>query len=168
MGQGQPLFLFGSSAEEWVVKASLTDRDIVDVELGYPASITFDAYPGVEFQAIVSEVGKAADPYTGTFEVELSVQPLDYQLVSGFIANVIILSSVSEKCLQIPIDALVEADGNSAFVFVYLDGKVEKRRVKTSGLADQICILEGVGKGEHVVIEGAQYLKDRDEVIISK
>ncbi len=168
VGQGQPLFLFGSSAEEWVVKASLTDRDIVDVELGYSGSIMFDAYPDVEFQAIVSEVGKAADPYTGTFEVELSVKSLDYQLVSGFIANVIILPPVSEKCLQIPIDALVEAEGNIGFIFVYFDGKVEKRRVKTSGLADQICIQEGVEKGEQVVIEGAQYLKDRDEVIIRK
>ena len=168
VGQGQPLFLFGSSAEEWVVKASLTDRDIVHVELGYPAIITFDAFPTVEFQAIVSEVGKAADPYTGTFEVELSLLPSDYQLVSGFIARTAILPPDAETSLQVPIDALVEAEGNTCFVFVYLDGMAEKRQVKTSGPRDQISLLEGVVEGEQIVVEGAQYLKDGDEVIISK
>ncbi|MBL7137152.1 MAG: efflux RND transporter periplasmic adaptor subunit [Bacteroidales bacterium] len=41
VGQGQPVFLFGSSEEEWVVKASLTDRDVVKIDLGDPAMVQF-------------------------------------------------------------------------------------------------------------------------------
>ncbi|NQV02776.1 MAG: efflux RND transporter periplasmic adaptor subunit [Bacteroidia bacterium] len=166
VGQGQPVFLFGSSEEEWVVKAGLTDRDVVNINLGDPAVARFDAYPDVDFQAVVSEIGKAADPYTGTYEVELSVKATQYQLASGFVARVKILAPQPVMCLQIPIDALVEAKGNVAYIFIAVEDHVEKRRILTSNINGMICVTEGLEAGEIVVTEGAHYLKDKDEILI--
>ncbi len=166
VGPGQPVFLFGSSEDEWVVKANLTDRDIIKVDLGDPATVRFDAYPGIDFNAIVSEIGKAADPYTGTYEVELTVDPQDYPLASGFIASVEIFAPQPTMCLQIPIDALVEAQGDEGYVFIAKGNLAEKRQIKTHNIQGMICIKEGVEEGELVIVEGANYLKNNDEILI--
>jgi RND family efflux transporter MFP subunit len=166
VGPGQPVLIFGSSEDEWVVKSNLTDRDIVTVDLGDPATVRFDAYPGIDFKAFVSEIGKAADPYTGTYEVELTVEAKDYPLVSGFIARAEIFTPQAELCLQVPIDALVEAQGDVGYVFIAKGNLAEKRQIKTSQIQGMICIKEGVGEGELVVVEGSNYLKDNDEILI--
>ncbi len=166
VGPGQPVFLFGSSDDEWVVKANLTDKDMVTIDLGDPATVWFDAYPGINFQAIASEIGKAADPYTGTYEVELTVDPQDYLLASGFIARVEIFAPQPTMCLQIPIDALVEAQGDGGFIFIAKGDRAEKRQIKTYNIQEMICIKEGLEEGELVIIEGSNYLKDNDEILI--
>ncbi|MFC2102313.1 efflux RND transporter periplasmic adaptor subunit [Bacteroidota bacterium] len=163
---GQPVFLFGSSGDEWIVKANLTDRDIVKIDLGYPATVWFDAYPDIDFQAVVSEIGKAADPYTGSYEVELSLKPNTYSLASGFVARAEISNPQPKLALQVPIDALVEASGDMAYVFVAHDTLAEKRQVRTQNIDGSICIADGIKEGEWVVVEGSNYLKDNNEIVI--
>ncbi|MBE0646663.1 MAG: efflux RND transporter periplasmic adaptor subunit [Bacteroidales bacterium] len=166
VGPGQPIFLFGSSGDEWVVKASLTDRDVVKIELGDPAVIHFDAFPDVDFQSVVSEIGRAADPYTGTYEVKLSLTPQKYPLASGFVARVEIYTPQPVLCLQIPIEALVEAQGDVGYIFIARDNRAEKRQIRISNTNGIICIQEGVEEGELIITEGANYLKESDEIVI--
>ena len=59
-----------------------------------------------------------------------------------------------------PVDA-VRPDGTEALVFVYAEGKVERRRVtlgKTLGAERQV--LSGVRPGERVVLSPPDSLKD--------
>lgn len=164
---GQPVFLFGSTDDDWVVNVNLTDRDIVQVNLGDRASIGFDAYPGVGFDARVTQIGKAADPYTGTYEVELTVIPGKYELASGFIAKADIVPPVTDSCLLIPIDVLVEAEGHEGKLFVVKDSVASMRKVSIRQIAGMICITAGLEPGEQVVLEGAQYLDDGEKVHIA-
>lgn len=163
---GQPVFLFGTSGEDWVVKVGLPDRDIVRVSLNDRARIRFDAYPGQPFEAVVTQLGQAADPYTGTYEVELTLQHTPLELVSGFMANAEILPPQSDSCLQVPIDALVEAGEHLGIVFVVTGPVVHKRTVTIAGVSENLCIMEGLTPGELVVTEGAPYLNDGDSVIV--
>ena len=73
-GPGYPVFLFGSTAGNWIVRINVTDRDRVRLHAGDTAVIRLDAFPGESFPAEVSELANAADPYTGTFEVELMLK----------------------------------------------------------------------------------------------
>jgi multidrug efflux pump subunit AcrA (membrane-fusion protein) len=60
----------------------------------------------------------------------------------------------------VPVDA-VRPDGTEALVFVYAEGKVERRRVtlgQTRGAERQV--LSGVRPGERVVLSPPDSLKD--------
>jgi RND family efflux transporter MFP subunit len=164
VGSGHPVFLFGSTDAGWVVRASLTDREIIRVNPGDPARIFFDAYPGDSIPGRVSEVGKAADPYTGTYEVELTVEPGNRELASGFMANVEILPPQADSCLLIPVDVLVEAENHKGTVFVVTDSIARIRSISLRHIGCMICVTGGLAPGERVVLEGAQYLDDGDKV----
>jgi RND family efflux transporter MFP subunit len=61
---GSSVFLFagGGAGEGWVVRTGIADRDMVKLKIGDRAKMTFDAYPGVSFPAVVTEIAAAADP----------------------------------------------------------------------------------------------------------
>ncbi len=163
---GQPVILFGSYEGGWIVRVSLTDRDMVRVQPGHPAELCFDAYPSAKFTAYVTEIGKAADPYTGTFEAELTLNAGKYALASGFVARVNILPPPSDSCLMVPVDALVEAEGNTGYLFVVTDSIAKKRKVSINRVADFVCITEGLFPEEKIVVEGAGFLSDGEKIAI--
>ena len=85
---GQPVVVLGSTASGWVVRVGLADRDVVRMELGAAASVTFDAFPGRSFPGKVTRIGAAADRQTGTFEVEIAVEPQGARFARGLVAKV--------------------------------------------------------------------------------
>ena len=62
---------FGSDNNALVLKANVTDKDIVHLQIGNKATVQFDAYPGQLFKGTISEIAGISDPYTGTFEIEI-------------------------------------------------------------------------------------------------
>ncbi len=166
VSQGQPVFLFASTGSDWVLRVSLTDVDILRVSNGYPARVSFDAYPGITFPARVTETGKTADPYTGTFEAELSLEPGGRELVSGLIARADILPPLTDRCLMLPVDVLVDADGLTGWLFVANDSVAMKRKVSIRRVDAMICVTDGLKEGERVVVEGAHYLRNGDRIQI--
>src|SRR4030042_3522726 len=79
---GYPVLLFGSTREKWVVRTNVSDKDMISIQIGDSAKITLDPYPGLLFPGIVSEIAGMADPYTGTYEVEIMLlKPMDKKIV---------------------------------------------------------------------------------------
>jgi membrane fusion protein, multidrug efflux system len=171
IGAGMPLFFFGSSGKDWIIRIGVTDRDIIRLQLGDSASVSFDAYPDKNFPARVSEIAEAADPRTGTFEIELVVTSIQQKLISGFVGQVQIFPS-DQKCYHIiPIEALVEGDGRNGYVFTqrHNSEKVEKLPVKIVFLInDQVAIETGLENISEVITEGAAYLGEGSVVGVLK
>ncbi len=167
VGAGMPVFFFASTEKDWIVRVGISDSDLVRVKLGDPAKVSFDAYPDVDFQALVSEIVELADPLTGTYELELKVRSGDKRLASGFVAKVEIFPFSKKDYFIIPVEALVEADGNRAYVYA-LDSDLAKARrlsVKIGFLFDdKVAIESGLEKLAFVISEGAPYLSDGAEV----
>lgn len=165
---GYPVFLFGASGKYWKVKTGLSDRDIVKVSPGDSATVTFDAYPSVKFMAVIGETGAMADPYTGTYETELLLEPGNYRLASGFIASVDILPSLKKTFATIPLGSITEADGLIGYVFAMTDsGTVTKIKVNIQGMPGETAAVTGIPENvRDVVIEGAAYLKDGMKVVV--
>ena len=84
---GQPLLRVGMTSRGWVVKAALTDRDVVRVRADDEATVFLDAYPTHELPGRVTKIAAAADPATGTYEMEVLVEPGEVRLVSGLVAR---------------------------------------------------------------------------------
>jgi RND family efflux transporter MFP subunit len=161
---GQPVLVVGATGEGWVVRTALADRDAVRVNLGDEATVVFDAFPGRRFAGRVTRIGSSADPYTGTFEVEIEVVPDGARFARGLVAKVeLALGSGEGSQTVVPVTALVEANGPAAIVYV-LDpaAGVARRRNVTVGpiTGEQVVVVAGLDPGEQVVTDGAAWLTD--------
>lgn len=166
VGAGQPVFLFASTESAWVVRVNLTDRDIISVQLDDSASVSFDAYPGQTFACHVSETGNAADPYTGTYEVELHMDELSESMVSGFITRVDIFPVKSvKKMIVIPVEALIEGKGMSGSCYVIRDGNAVREAIGIHTITDTgIVVSSGLEDGDEIIIEGGEYIREGIDV----
>ena len=168
---GQPVLVVGGNGRGWIVRTALADRDIVRVRSGDRVELSFDAWPGRAFAAAVSNISSAADPATGTFPLEIRVEPDGERFVQGLVAK---LSFTPRDARQaavpvVPLPALLEANGDQAFVFVVdvAARRVRRVAVHIGRLADaRVEILDGVKAGEQVVVDGAAFLADGDPVRI--
>jgi RND family efflux transporter MFP subunit len=158
---GMPIFFFASTTGDWIVRAGVSDRDLVRLRLDDPAMVRFDAYPEEKFQAAVSEIVESADPMTGTYEVELKVEAENKKLVSGFVAQVDISPTEKKTYAVIPVQAMVDAEGRKAFVFTVDESTNRAKRIPmTIGFLfeDKVAVASGLEGISHVVTEGAPYL----------
>ncbi|NTX15702.1 efflux RND transporter periplasmic adaptor subunit [Myxococcus sp. CA051A] len=186
---GQALFQFASADGGWVVRVGLTDRDVVRVREGDAAEVSLDAYPGRTFQARVSEIASAATPGLGTAEVELELRlPKEVparvagaderggaepspRLLSGLSAKARVLPSERQTVRFIPVEALLEGDGDVASVFIVNpDGRSARRqRVRVAFLSSEdgrAALSEGPDVGAHVVTDGVAFLRDGQAVAV--
>lgn len=165
VGPGNPVFLFGSKDKAQVIKVNVTDKDIIHIELGNPAGIQFDAYPQVTFKGAVRQKASMADPYTGTYEVEVEVQPEGKKLYSGFIGQVRIQTDAEQQLVAIPVEALLKADGSVGEVFVVEDSLAKRTRVSIFKMEGQdLLISKGLLPGDRVITSGASFLNDDEPV----
>jgi RND family efflux transporter MFP subunit len=168
---GQPVILFGSSGEEWILRAAVNDRELIRLRIGDPARVTFDAYPDVEFSGRLSEVAESADPMSGSYEVELVVEPGGHRLISGFVADIDIFPTTGGEHRVIPIDALVEADGDRGTVYT-VDREAGRARavhiVIDHMFNGRVAVSSGLENVREVVTDGAAYLADSSLVSIAE
>jgi multidrug efflux system membrane fusion protein len=169
IGPGYPVFLFGSGKSDWVLRTSLSDRDIVKISYNDTAFISYDAFPNKTFKAIVSEKANASDPYTGTFEVELKLLDRNTQFVNGLVGKAKIVPAEKTKCKVLPISAIHEADGDAAYVFIAKNNDFEKRKIKIIKIFNESVLIEdGITKQEQVITDGADYLEEGSKISIVK
>jgi RND family efflux transporter MFP subunit len=166
---GQTVIVLGDTSGGWIVSATLTDRDIVRVRPGDTAQVTLDAYPGRVFPATVTELASAADPATGTYEMKLAVAPDGERFVQGLVAKVELASAAGSSVPVVPVQALLEADGAEAIVYVVArrdEVEVAERVAVQLGrlVGERVEVLGGLAGGERVVTEGASYLRDGQAV----
>ena len=169
VGPGTPVVLFGSTAGLWRVRAGVADRDVIRLSPGDSAQVAFDAYPGRYFPGRVVEIGGAADPLSGVYEVGLAISDEGAKLVSGFVARVDIYPSMCEPMAVIPVEALVETDAEEGYVYVPDEsGAAATKLPVTLGciLGDRIAVLSGLEGADRVITDGAAYLTDRAAIRI--
>jgi len=176
VSNGKPVFLFAARTSGWVLRAGVTDKDIVRLRLQDHAEVTFDAYPGEIFQAELSELAGRADA-SQTFEIELRVSAKPEQpLLAGFVGHAVIMPAQTRPAVLLPVGAMVRTynkqpaaqsahQGARAEVEVFVvqnnDGEYQAQLRRLPLLAldhDQLVITGGLQDGEQVVVAGASYL----------
>lgn len=167
-GPGTPvLVLFETGADDWVVKINVSDRDWARLGVGMAARVEMDAYEGVVFSGKVSDLAPAADPVSGLYPVEVRVAPQGKRFAPGLFAEVDITPSQSRSYQIVPIEAIVEGDGKTAFVFTVLpDGEsVRKVPVQVAYVeGDKVLITSGLEGVAEVVTAGAPYLSEKKKI----
>lgn len=168
-GAGVAIVVLRTERRGVVLRAGLADRDAMRVRVGDRARITLDALPGQVLTGRVTQVAASASPKTGTFEVEVTLAGARSSLPSGLIAQAEIAVAASSTYPMLPLEALVEAGGDSAVVFVVAaqSDTAERRVVRLAQVGTwQVAVSSGIAAGERVVVRGGAFLLHGSRVAI--
>lgn len=168
---GTPIFRLASDeGRGFVMKIGVADRDVIRIKMNDSAQVYFDAYPGESFKAYVSEIAEAADPMTGTYEIELQVNPGKTILKNGFVGKVELFPTNEEPYIRISLDALVEGAEEWANVYVPDASTQVARQVKVRPkfIGDGFFTVEpeALEGFSQVITQGSAYLQNGDSIRI--
>ncbi len=166
-GPGHPVILFGSTNKNWIIKTAITGKDAIKLTINDSSVIQFDAFPQQIFNGYVSLIPSSTDPYTNTLNVEVTLSHSPPSFISGLIATIDIYPSTRENYLTIPIDAMIEATGNTGYVYKVVNQKPVKRNVKVAEIkGEQIFITTGLNEGDEIITAGSHYIDAKKEIKI--
>jgi membrane fusion protein, multidrug efflux system len=169
---GAPILFMSavSTNSKWILKAGISDREWATIKQGDNATVTIDAFPGKTFNGIVSKKALAADAASGSFQIEVQVNPIGVQPAIGMFAKASIAGTVASNGFSIPYEALLEANGKTGFVFVTNDQKTVTRvTVAISSITNNtVYVAEGLQGYNYVVIAGSPYLSDNATIQVTK
>jgi RND family efflux transporter MFP subunit len=154
----------------------------VDVNESYIARVTpdmavnavLDAYPDWNIPSKVRTVIPTADRQKATVKVRISFDQLDPRILPDMGVKVTFLGAESKASTAGAVKALVpqaavRKDSGSDIVYLYRDGRVERRAVRLGGQrGDEQEILAGLAGGDQVVISGFDGLQDGHRVEIKR
>lgn len=164
---GQPILALSREGEGYVVKAALSDREIVQSAIGDVAQVELDAFPGQAFSARLTEVASAADEKTGMFDIEAQLDVSPANLKSGLVARLKWQpqSLDGTELAYVPFAAIVEGNGGEAFVYELVEGRAVKRAVQIAFIdRERVALRAGIAPGATVIAEGAQFVADGSAV----
>jgi RND family efflux transporter MFP subunit len=167
---GTPIIVLGAHDQGFVVRAGLSDREIVQVKLGDHAQVRLDALPDQAIDARITEIGSAADPASGMFMIEATLNAPGVPLKSGLVAKIRIApaAAAASTRVYVPVSAIVEGDGSKASVYVLQQDHVRRRAVDVAFIEnDAVALNSGVSQGEQVVTDGSLYLPDGEQVALA-
>jgi len=142
------------------VMLDVVEKDVPLVQIGQPAELRADAYPGRIFRGKVTRVVQALDRNTRTMTVEVDLPNPDRALKGGMFARVELLVGVHANALQIPIDAVTRLESDQ-YVYIVEDGKARRVPVvlgiQSNGLIE---ITKGLTGTEPVIVSGKDLVTD--------
>ncbi len=143
------------------VNAQVFQNDLAQVQLGAPASITADTYPGRTFTGRVDFIYPDVDMTTRTARVRIVLQNREPPLSPGMFVKVSLKSPMGEQ-LVIPASGVLQS-GTRQIAFVDRgDGYLEPREVELgTRVGDDFIVLKGLRAGEQIVTS-ANFLIDSE------
>jgi RND family efflux transporter MFP subunit len=176
------------SAQQKVVR--LLDDSSVEMVVNIPesligsakyirtVSVVFDTLPDTAITATIKEIGTEASQSTRTFPVTLSMeQPADFKILAGMAGKTVAIAADfpdtnGTTALEIPLSATFSSgDDGKTWVWIVDPEKeiVHKKEVTMGELTDNgITILAGLTPGDILVTAGVHYLKEGQQVLLSK
>lgn len=162
---GRPVLRVSGRSRGAVVRVALTDRDVLRLRIGDPATVRLDARPEEELRATVTQIATAANPATGTFDAEVRLEAGE-GLLSGLTAKVVITHDEPDL-VSVPAAALVDGHGDRAAVFVVEGDRARKVPVRVAFLdGARAALCTPLAGHRDVVTSGAMRLEDGAAVVV--
>jgi RND family efflux transporter MFP subunit len=148
------------------IEVDVNESYIARVKPGQPTTAVLNAYPDWQIPAKVRTVIPTADRQKATVKVRVAFDRLDPRILPDMGVKVAFLGeepgarAAGATGVLVPRKAVRE-EGGSQVVFVYRDGRVERRAVRlgqTRGTDQEV--VAGLSDGEQVVVQGLEGLRD--------
>jgi len=150
------------------VVANIVEKDLRLMNVGDPAKVEVDAYPGEIFKGRIARVSPILDPATRTAAMEVEVPNTGFRLKPGMYAKVNLQVEGRDNVLIVPKVALIDSEGQRGIYQPNGDNRAQFKPVKV-GIedTDRAEILEGLTEGETVVSTGAGALRRNDQLLVA-
>lgn len=169
-GPGTPIFYLTSNRQsDWVVRVGVSDKDWARLKVGDKANVSLDAYPTETFTGAVTKLAPAADPMNKLYEIEVRLNPNGKRFASGLFAKVELKPVQNRNYTLLPIEAIVEGNGQDAFVYVLDESRKKVKRLPIRiGFVDgdKVLVTNGLEGITEVVTSGSAFLTESSNVII--
>jgi membrane fusion protein, multidrug efflux system len=150
------------------VFVNVLEKDIPQIVHGTRAVVSVDAFPGREFNGIVTRSADAVDPATRTMAVEIDIPNKDHALKPGMFSNVTLIIGEKTDALTLPTQAVLK-DSSGSYIFTVVADTARRLSVRTG--ADQnnrTEIVSGLTESQPVVVQGQQFVRNGGPVSIQK
>ncbi len=162
------------------IEVDVNEYYIAKVAAGQEVTATLDAHPDKPFPAKVRTIIPTADRQKATVKVRITITNLEkYDFI---LPDMGVKVAFLEQEKPVPKDkgrdkgpeavafipkSAVRSEAGSSFVFLFHDGKVERRAVKLgTERGTDVAVLAGVSPGDSLVVKGPESLRDGDKVEI--
>jgi len=166
---GQPIFTFLGAEEPWLIEVGLTDRNVLLLRPGVAARVRFAPWPNVTFDAAVTRISRVANPKDGLFTTEITLDPGEFELLPGMIAEVDVLPVSAQPHSIVPLDALLDVRNQVGTIYVLAEdrGSVRARSVTIHSIVrDSVAVHEDLRGYQEVVVRGHYGLDDGAAVTV--
>ena len=148
------------------IEVDVNESYIARVNPGQPVTAALDAYPDWKIPAKVRTVIPTADRQKATVKVRVTFDRLDPRILPDMGVKVAFLGEESSTratgatWVLVPRSAVRE-EGGSQVVFVYRDGRVERRAVRLGRVqGNDQEVVAGLSSGEQIVVKGLEGLRE--------
>jgi len=148
------------------IEVDVNESYIARVKPGRPVTAVLNAYPDWQIPAKVRTVIPTADRQKATVKVRVTFDRLDPRILPDMGVKVTFLGeepssrATGATGVLVPRTAVRE-EGGSQVVFVYRDGRVERRAVRLGqARGNDHEVIAGLSDGEQVVVRGLEGLRD--------
>lgn len=153
-----------SNTKNLEINISVAERFVSRIEVGQPALLTFDSYPGEVFTAKVAEVNPVLDTTSRSMGVKLVLDPPDNRIKIGMYCRVKLITESKSGVVAIPREAIVNRSGQES-VFVVNGNTVENRAISVGITVDNMVeVVSGLTAGNEVVVSGQTLLDSGSKV----
>ncbi|MDT8308348.1 MAG: efflux RND transporter periplasmic adaptor subunit [Bacteroidales bacterium] len=169
VGPGMPIILISSNTSSWVIKVSITDKELVKIHIGDSANVKIDIIKN-PLPGKVVEVGALADIYTGTFEVMIEITDPPKSIATGMLGNAEIYPLSDKYAFPLPMDALVEANGDKGYVIrVGKNNMPQRVEVELIMLEKERvwCRSDHLNNGDTIIIKGGRSVDLTQKVVVT-
>ena len=145
------------------VDFAISERHLPSVSEGQTVFAESVAYPGVQFEGIITNVDSRIDPSTRSINIRTKIDNAQQKLRPGMLLTITLQKRVLDT-LVIDEKALVP-DHEDQYVFVVVDGKAVKTKVLIGERRPgSVQILEGVVQGDEVVVQGTLRIRNGSQL----
>lgn len=154
IGPDKTVVSFGSGGA-LQIKLNIVEDNIVNVQVGQDARITFDSIEKETFLGKIVAIDPAETIIGGSvyYQTTVLLDKTNERIKSGMTANVWIKTAVSENTLLVPVSAVQNKDGKK--IVQIFEGNQTFDKEITTGIKNDLGMIEitsGVSFGEQVVL----------------
>ncbi len=169
-GTGQSLVTVADAGSPLLATAQVPAALAARLQRGQSASVT--SGDGSAITGSIRRLGGAADPRSGLVPVDIAIVGGGRRLASGTPVSVSFAAAMAGQSGAngadegtIPAEALLEAQGNTASVYVIdARGIARRRQVRFYGFTDRDARIGGVAAGTMVITKGAGFVHEGQRV----
>jgi cobalt-zinc-cadmium efflux system membrane fusion protein len=156
---GQDAFVIGDLSQVWLL-AAVRQEQLAQLHLGQSVSVTV---PGVSDERVIGTItnlGQELDPTTRVMPVRIALRNPGGRLRPEMLINAEITVGPGKPTLAVPSDAIQQINGQDAVFVRTTPDRFVLRAVRVGRTTDaKTPVLEGLAKGEQVVVRGSFVLK---------